>query len=77
MLGNYQLGDSVLETARTSQQLIDDLAPTLTKAAAHYERISPVMDFATKYWSTSLVLLFGIMVLGSVAGNLAAKKIRG
>ncbi len=77
MLGRLtarQLGQvtlpGILTTTEKTQETIEEIIPTVKKIATHYERISPQIDFATKYWSTTLIALFGIMVVGSALGDI-------
>lgn len=81
MLGRYtaqQLGQitlpGILQTTEKTQETIEEIIPTVKKIATHYERISPQIDFATKYWSTTLVLLFGVMIVGSAIGDIFVDK---
>lgn len=79
MLGRFNgLGITaadIIGTTISTQKTLDEVIPSIQKMSVQYERVSPQIDFATKYWATTLVLLFGVMIAGSTLGGLFANKI--
>lgn len=80
MLGRYEhtMGaltlPGIVQTTADTQKALNELIPTIEDMTEKYERVEGPIDFATKYWATTLVLLFGVMTAGSVIGNLLAAK---
>ena len=66
-LGGTSIED-VIETTIKTQKTLDKILPTVEMIAEDYGKISPGVDFISKYWYTTLALIAVIGAAGSAAG---------
>ena len=62
---------------QTPADLYSEAAPRIVKALEQYDKASPLIDFATKYWYIVVVGAFVVGVGSGVAANYLYDKLRG
>ena len=64
----------ILETTQETEEVLREVLPTVQKIATAYENVAPQVEFATKYWATTLVLLFAGSIVSSGIATLLVNK---
>ena len=74
MLGHYGLGANILDTITSTQRTVDEMLPTINKAAEQYEKAAPGIDFAIDYWYTVLAVVALCGMGGAAIGSYLVLK---
>lgn len=63
-------------TAAEAVETVQEITPTLKLMSGHYQKASPLIDFAIDFWPVVAVGTFLAIMAGSASGAIAVQSVK-